>query len=173
MDQIFELLKIILPAALVIYGMYLMVQNFLKRDLERKLIEIKMKNTEMILPLRLQAYERMCLFLERITPSNLIRRLNDSSFNSKDLQVILLKEIREEYNHNLSQQLYMSEEAWNQVKNAMEDVIASINMAMDQVDPESKSLELARKVVEIHMNKNYDAIASALVFVKDEIRDVF
>jgi hypothetical protein len=173
MDQIFELLKILLPAALVLYGMYLMVQNFMRKELEKKLMDIKMKNTELILPIRLQAYERMCLFLERITPANLIRRLNDSSFNTKDLQVILLKEIREEFNHNLSQQLYMSEDAWNQVKNAMEDVIALINMSVDQVDPESKSMELAKKILENNMNRAYDAIANALVFVKDEIRQVF
>ncbi|MBD0256088.1 MAG: hypothetical protein ICV83_10240, partial [Cytophagales bacterium] len=68
MEVLLDLAKVLLPSALLLYGMYLTVNAFLRKDFERRLVDIKLKNTDITLPLRLQAYERMCLFLERITP---------------------------------------------------------------------------------------------------------
>lgn len=173
MDAIVELAKLIIPAGLVLYAMYLMVRSFLNKELERKLLEIKMKNSETILPIRLQAYERMCLFLERVSPGNLLSRLNTGGLTSKEFQHILLKEIREEFNHNLSQQLYMSDEAWNSIKTSMENVIMIINQAITEVDPESKSIELAKAIIQKTMNLEHDPVGVSLSFLKDEIRKVF
>lgn len=173
MEAIIELAKLIVPAGLVLYAMYLMVRSFLNKELERRLLEIKMKNSETILPIRLQAYERMCLFLERIAPGNLIPRLNTGGLSSKELQHILLKEIRDEFNHNLSQQLYMSDEAWNAIKSAMENVIIIVNQAITEVSPDSKSIELAKAIIQRHMALEHDPVGLALSFLKDEIRKVF
>src|SRR4028119_1270098 len=114
-----DLIKILLPAAAVLYAMYLTVKAFLNKDFDKRLVDIKIKNTELTLPLRLQAYERMCLFLERISPHNLVVRLNEPAYNAIQFHQKLLLEIREEYNHNLSQQVYMSDQSWTYVKNAM------------------------------------------------------
>ncbi len=173
MEELVDLAKIVIPAGLVLYAMYLLVRSFLNKELEKKMLEIKMKNSETILPIRLQAYERMCLFLERITPNNLVPRLNSGGLTSKELQHILLKEIRDEFNHNLSQQLYMSDEAWKSVKAAMESIIIVVNQAITEVDPESKGIELARVVIQKNINQEYDTIELALNFLKDEIRKVF
>ncbi len=173
MEAIVELAKLIIPAALVLYAMYLMVRSFLNKELERRLLEIKMKNSETILPIRLQAYERMCLFLERISPGNLVPRLNTGGLTSKELQHILLKEIRDEFNHNLSQQLYMSDEAWHTIKTSMENVILMINQAIAEVDGDSKSIELAKAIIQKNIQMEHDPVAVSLIFLKDEIRKVF
>lgn len=173
MTVITELLKILLPAGLVLYGMFLTVRAFLAKDFERKLIEIKTKNTDIVLPIRLQAYERMCLFLERITPGNLIRRVNNGEYNATELHGMLLNEIREEFNHNLSQQVYMSDEAWMQVRSAMEEVIVLINDSASGVPPDARSIELAKRIFEQMIGQNIDPTARALKFIKDEIRVMF
>lgn len=173
MEVLEDFVKILLPSALVLYAMYLTIRSFLNKDVERRLIDVKLKNTEIVLPIRLQAYERMCLFLERISPGNLILRLNNSEYSAGEFQQVLLSEIREEYNHNLSQQVYMSDEAWTQVKNAMEEVIATINDAARQLSPEARSIDLARAIFETTIQQDLDPNGRALRFVKNEIRQQF
>ncbi len=173
MEVLYEFGKILLPAGAVLYAMYLVVKSFLTKDLEKKLLEIKLKNTETVLPVRLQAYERICLLLERISPNNLVTRLNANNMNSAQLQQVLIGEIREEFNHNLSQQVYLSDETWTLVKNAKEDVVSVINLAAQQTNGEEKSLELAKKIFELMLEKNNDPIGFALKKVKEEIRTAF
>jgi len=173
MDIIAELLKILLPAGLVLYAMFLTIRSFLDKQFEQKLIEIKIKNTDIVLPIRLQAYERMCLFLERITPNNLIRRVNNAEYSASELHGLLLSEIREEFNHNLSQQVYMSDTAWMQIKSAMEEVVVLINDSAGQITPDARGIELAKRIFEQMIEQNVDPSGRALSFIKDEIRVVF
>jgi len=173
MEILAEFAKIILPAGVVLYAMYLTVRSFLKKDMEMKFLEIKMKNTETILPIRLQAYERMCLFLERINPNNLIPRLNVGTYNAIEFQQILLKELREEYNHNLSQQVYMSDEAWSLIQNAMEEVVVIVNESARDLTDKHKGLDLAKVILETMLERNVDPIAYPLKFIKDEIRQSY
>ncbi len=173
MDQIFELAKIILPASLVLYAVFLVVKSFLNKEYDNKVLEVKLENTKIILPVRLQAYERICLLLERISLSNLIIRVNDSSFNSLQLQQTLLSEIRNEYNHNLSQQVYMSDQSWAMTRRALEDIVSLINTAGEQVSPESRGIELAKKIFENQLTSNKDSVNQALSYLKAEIRTVF
>ncbi len=173
MEVLPDLVKVLLPAALVLYGMYLTVNAFLKKDFERRLVDIKLKNTDIILPLRLQAYERMCLFLERITPNNLIVRTNNGDYSAAELHGLLLSEIREEFGHNLSQQVYMSDDAWYQVKGAMEEVVVLINNAAAQVGPDARGIDLARRVFETIMAEELDPTGRGLKYLKNEVRENF
>lgn len=168
-----ELVKVVLPAAIVLYAMYLTVKAFINKEIEQKWIEIKMKNKETVLPIRFQAYERICLFLERINPGNLILRMNASEYNAKEFQQVLTREIREEFNHNLSQQVYMSDEAWNITKNAMEEVLVMINQAGSEMTENNKGIDLAKRIFELMMDRKIDSLSYALTFIKDEIRKVY
>ncbi len=173
MEALLEFGKIIIPAAIVLYAMYLVVNSFLQKEFEKRLIDIKLKNTDVVLPIRLQAYERLSLFLERISPNNLVLRLNNSGYSAKQFQQILQNEVREEYNHNLSQQVYVGDEVWDFVKNAKEDVITVINKAAEKVTEESKSIDLAKAIFELMMQKQSDPITVALGKLKEEIRVMF
>lgn len=173
MEPLIELVKVLGPAALVLYLAYLLVRSFLNKQSEELRLQVLQKNQEVIIPVRLQAYERICLLLERISPSNLISRLNNAEYSAIEFQQILISEVREEFNHNLSQQVYMSSEAWSYVQSAVEDVISIINEAGSGLEPQEKSLELAKKIIDFSMARQADSIRQAIDFVKGEIQTIF
>ncbi len=173
MEYLADLLKIILPAGLVIYGMYITIMSFLKKEREKMLVDIKTQSTNTILPIRLQAGERLCLLLERITPNNLVRRVNNPEYSARDLYQVLLQEVREEFNHNLAQQVYFSDETWESVRRGVESVITMINQAMQEMPEEARGLDLAKKIFQISLDQKSDAIQKALRNVKEEIRIFF
>lgn len=173
MEPIWDLIKIIIPAGIVLYAMFLTVKTMLQKQNEAKIIEIKAKNKEIVLPIRLQAYERMSLFLERISPDQIIKRVQKNDMNVAELQYMLLNEIREEFNHNLSQQVYMSDEAWKIIKNAKEELIMVVNQSAKNLDPEAKSIELVKKIYEESLEKKIDSIEYGLSFLKNEIQQEF
>jgi hypothetical protein len=173
MEALIEFGKIIIPASLVLYAVFLTVRSFIAKEIELKKLEIRTRSMETILPARLQAYERMTLFLERIAPQNLLIRLNNPGFTARDFQKVLLDEIRNEYNHNVSQQVYMGEDVWNQIRNAKEDLIILINESASQLPPEATSIDLSKRIFEAVMNKNVDLINHALIELRKEIQQTF
>lgn len=173
MDVVIEFGKILLPAAVVLYAAYLLVRSFVHKEIELKKLEVRSRSIETILPNRLQAYERMTLFLERMSPQNLLVRLNTENMPAREFHQLLLAEIRNEYNHNVSQQVYMSEEVWDLIKNAKEDLIVMINNAASEVTNDSSSLDLAKKIFEHAVNKRIDPLAHALSEMKQEIQRTF
>lgn len=173
MDALIEYGKILLPASVVLYAVYLMVRSFINKEIELKKLEVRSRSIETILPNRLQAYERMCLFLERMSPPNLLLRLNNPIYSAKELHKILLDEIRNEYNHNVAQQIYMSEDVWNMIRNAKEDLTILINEASSTMAPEATGLDLSRKIFELTLEKNVEPISHALTELKKEIQQTF
>jgi hypothetical protein len=173
MDALIDFIKILVPASVVLYAAYLIVRSFITREIELKKLEVRGRSIETVLPNRLQAYERMTLFLERINPQNLLLRLSGSGLSAAELQRVLLEEIRNEYNHNASQQVYMSEEVWNQIRSAKEDLILTINDAASKLPQGAMALELSKKIFEMSLEKPADLIAQALSALKEEIQKTF
>lgn len=173
MDALIEFIKILVPASVVLYAAYLLVRTFIQKEIELKKLDVRSRSIETILPNRLQAYERMVLFLERMSPQNLLVRLSISGMPSREFHQLLLTEIRNEYNHNVSQQVYISEKVWDLIKNAKEDLIVSINDAASEMSMESTSLDLSKKIFERSINKQVDPLGHALVELKKEIQRTF
>lgn len=173
MDALIELIKILVPASVVLYAAYLLVRTFIHKEIELRKLEVRSRAIEIILPNRLQAYERMVLFLERMAPQNLLVRLSTSGMPAREFHQLLLSEIRNEYNHNVSQQVYISQEVWELIKNAKEDLIVSINDAASDMNLESTSLDLSKKIFEKSINKSVDPLGHALVELKKEIQQTF
>jgi len=173
MNLVSDFLKLIIPAGLVLYGMYLTVKLLLEREADRHRYDTKNRYTEAVVPIRLQAYERMTLFLERISPNNLLLRLGGSSTTVLDFQQRLLQEIRDEYNHNLSQQVYMSQAVWDQIQAAMNDVMTLINQASGDTRPDAPALDLSKRIFERIIQKEKQPTADAIKSLKDEIQGMF
>ncbi len=174
MEQLIgDLLKITIPAAMILYAMYLVVKSFLTKDFERRLIDIRVKNNEIVMPIRLQAYERMSLYLERITLQNIVLRVNEPSYTVGELQQILLMEIRNELNHNLSQQVYMSDVVWKLIKKSTEDTISIINNSTSALPRDAKSIELVKVMFHVQQEMGAEPTAEALRVLKEEIRKSF
>ena len=173
MDALIEFGKILIPASVVLYAAFLLVRSFTQKDIDLRKLEVRGKALETVLPNRLHAYERMTLFLERMSPNNLLIRLNTGSIPARDFHQMLLTEVRSEYNHNVSQQIYISEEVWDLIRNAKEDLIVSINDAASEMGEESTSLDLSKKIFEKTMGKTVDPLAHALVELKREVHRIF
>ncbi len=172
MDQLFEILKFILPAGIVFITTYYLVKNFLNHENTRKALDIKLANQTIITPIRLQAYERVVLFLERINPSSLVMRTN-KAVSSPMLQGELLKTIRSEFEHNLSQQIYMSSKSWDAVIKAKEETVKLINVAAAKVSPEANGLELAQSIINVSAQLTELPTKTAIEFIKKEIGQEF
>lgn len=172
---IFDLLKIILPALIVAGAIFLLIRQYLEKEQQRRLIELRLQTTRDVLPIRLQAYERVTLLLERIAPNNLLVRLNSAGQTAPEFHRLLLQEIRAEYEHNLSQQLYMSPETWDYVKQAKENVLTAINKAYHSLatPQQARGTELAKRVLETLINDEADLTAQALNVVKREAAHLF
>lgn len=191
MEILIELVKLIIPAAVVLYAMYLTIRAFVHKEIEQaqtqahtqvqlkeaeqalKQQELALKNREQILPIRLQAYERMVLFLERISPAQIIPRLNNPEFSVGLFQHVLIQEIRNEFSHNLSQQMYMSPEAWMMIKRGMEETILLINNSTLELDEDAPGLQLAKRILENQRDHNINPTQDALDFLKEEVRQLF
>jgi hypothetical protein len=131
------------------------------------------EETKIILPLRLQAAERLILYLERITPQNLILRLNRPELSSTEFQSILVKAIREEFDYNLSQQLYVSAHAWELLKSAKEETISLVNRAAGTLPKDAKSADLIKVIFDLAMEKERQTSENAIDFLKHEVKKLF
>lgn len=172
---LFDLLKIILPALIVAGAIFLLFKQFLEREQQRRLIELRLESSKTVLPIRLQAYERIVLFLERISPNNILVRLSSAGQTVADYHRVLQQEIRAEYEHNLSQQLYVSADAWELVKQAKENVLTMVNRAYHATpnQQQARGPELAKRILEGLMTDAAEPTAQALAVVKREAAGLF
>ena len=178
MDQFLSIILILVPASAVMFGMYLTVKTFVSKEFEKTKFKsemnIKMKNHELILPARLSAYERVILLLERISLSSIVLRINDPQFNVAVFHQQLLAELRNEFNHNMSQQIYVSDEAWGMIRKAVEETTAIINHASSNIEDKDESgVKLAKMIFNIQAQATHDPVQEALLFVKNEVRKLF
>ena len=168
-----SVLTLTVTAAVVTYGMYLTITSVARSYFEARKINLKESSQEKILPLRLQAYERMCLFLERISPDHLVMRHLDSVGQAVELQQLLLREIREEFNHNLAQQIYIGADTWLVIRNAVGEVQALINQSAAAVDPGAPAGELGKQIIENVIRQHTAPTDPAIRILKEEVQALF
>jgi len=171
--MIAEILKYTLPALFVFLATYLVMSKMVKSEQLRLKAENVLNNQKFITPIRLQAYERMVLLMERISPQSLIMRTQRQNITNQELQSALLKTIRSEFEHNMAHQLYISDKAWEMVRMAKEDCIKFINQTALQTKPDGNSLQLCKLVLENTMDRELDPTTKAIGYLKEEIRTLF
>ena len=171
--MVFELLKLLLPSLLVFLAGYLAIERLLRAESNRRKAEIAVDRQKISTPIRLQAYERLVLYLERISPESLLIRVNQPKLTAKKLQSNLLTNIRTEWEHNLSQQLYISNKAWSIVKNAKENVIKLINTCSDKIEGDKPSILLSKIILERLVELDEHPTNKAIEFLKKEVNDLF
>ncbi len=169
MSEFLEILKYTIPAIIVLILAYLMMRQFVKIEKNRMGKEIHEASQKIIAPIRIKAYERVVLFLERILPGNIIMRVSRPGMTADQLQAFLIKTVREEYEHNMSQQLYLSSSAWELVKNAKEGMIKVINSAYAQAGEKSSASEFSQIIFNIYLEQEKSFIDIALKYVKEEL----
>lgn len=164
-------IAMLIPMALVFLFVYYMMKSFFDQFNRQRKQELRMKNSEVTLPIRLQAYERVILFLERIKPESLVMRLATNNMRTIDLQRAMLENIRDEFEHNLSQQIYLSYEAWNMVIAAKQSMVQLVSATADEYNPESAYMEYATEILDEYSSISDDPLTIALKIVQKEAKD--
>ena len=135
-----DVLKFIIAGTVVVYIAWQIIKSELDKVNQASLIELKKTSLTTTLPLRLQAYERLTLFIERINPANMLVRVHVAGTTVREIQQFLIAEIRTEYQHNITQQLYVSAQAWAIMNRIKDDTISLINNTAIGLSPEASSV---------------------------------
>lgn len=130
--------------------------------------EEEIKNTA--LPLRFQAYERLVVFLERIKPENLISRNSEPGLTAGDCRFLMVKSIQAEYDHNVSQQIYVSTESWEAVSNAKEQLINLINSIAEKLPRDAEGKMLDKQLLELSFHEQEFPVRTALKILNSEAK---
>lgn len=167
-----DILKITLPALLVVITAWLVLRNLLKNDQEKRKQELILNNSRTVVPIKLQAYERIVLFLERISLESMLVRISTPGMTASQLHSGLLSGIRSEFEHNLSQQIYMSPQAWEVVRNARSNTIKIINTEFEKMPDNSSAMDFSKKLLSTVMELEKEPTRLAIDFVKAEVEKI-
>lgn len=171
--NVLEIFKYIIPS-LIIYGViHVLLKNFFDSESEKRKVELKVENNRITLPVKLQAYERMVVLLERMSPDALIFRVSSPGVSATQLKIALIQDINNEYQHNVSQQVYISPQAWQMVRIAKEEMVNIINTAYSSLGPNSVGLDLSKAIFETMIKMDNIPTNKALEFLRKEFHLLF
>ncbi len=187
METLFRILEITIPSVIVFLVSYCMIKRLFEAQEKKQqensnsLIEAFLKNEEqkrntmqkaetqkISLPLRIQAYERLVLLLERISPESLLLRVQTPQMTAAQLHQELLITIRAEFEHNLSQQIYVSQQAWVAVKLAKDSLVKTINESAGKIAAVAPATALSEEIIKEFMAQQANPIAIALGVLKQD-----
>jgi hypothetical protein len=169
MEVLLDILQITVPSLLVFLTAWFLLRNMIRNDQDKRRQELILQNSRAIIPIRLQAYERVVLFLERISLESLLVRINTPGMSAAQLHSALLNTIRSEFEHNLSQQIYMSQQAWEVVKNARSNTLKLINTEFEKAPETATGLEFSRRLLEKVMEIEKEPTKTAVEYIKNEV----
>jgi hypothetical protein len=164
-----EITKYILPAIVVFFTSYFILKNQSDENLAKIRLELRQQSQNQISPVKLQAYERLVLFLERISPQQLIMSDNQPGISAVALKFTMINHIQQEFNYNLSQQVYISNQAWNVIRVVKEQVITLVNQCATELPETATSTDLSRAIIERLMANGEQPTENAINFLKAEV----
>lgn len=170
MKIVLEILKFTLPALIVFGTVYVMLKKYFDSQIEMKHLELNRALIGEKMPIKLQAYERLVLFCDRISAQSLIYRLNQSEMTAGGLKTALLLAIQQEYEHNMAQQLYVSDKLWEIITIAKDEVQNLISKAAENVSDAAPSHELVDAIRKIQGMTGYAPNENAKAAIKQEIK---
>lgn len=173
-SEVLEILKYTIPSLITFLTAFTLIRLFITGERSKKELELRAAHYKDSLPLRLQAYERLTLLLERITPTNIISRVNKPGMSARDLQLSLISNIRLEFEHNLSQQIYVSSPVWMMIVQVKEEIISIINHVSADLPEAATGKDLSRAIIEYFINnEKVMPTQKALDTLKTEVKKIF
>jgi hypothetical protein len=166
------LLASLVSGGMLFAAVFFVLQKMLVAESKRRDVELLIEGKHITLPLRLQAYERLLLFLERISPEALTLRLQPEAATNADLHAAIIAAVRTEFQHNLSQQIYLPHTAWQQIVLAKNNVIRSINNLAMETAPANSSMQLAQRILNEYVQKPQPT-QQAIAMLKREAARLF
>jgi len=172
-NVLWDILKIVLPALIVFLTAYFLFREMLENSQKEREFEFRIKNSGQVTPVRLQAYERLALVLERISPQSILMRISPHELSASEYHQQLLTQIRQEFEHNLSQQNYVSPLLWETIRGARENLIGIINKSAEDIGRDAPALLLSEKIIENYIEEDNQPIVTAMNELKKEIGKLF
>ncbi len=165
-DKLLESIGYILPATVTGLVAYYMFKGFVKQQNSSKKLELLSERKKAALPTKLKAYERMLLFCDRINPVKMLVRIKPLSENTHDYLQLLIANIEQEFEHNLVQQIYISNDSWTAILATKNGIINKLK----QVAETSNSANNLRENVILHYAKTLPPADTAISFIKNEVK---
>jgi hypothetical protein len=169
--KILEIATYTLPAIITGGVAFGLLHKFFKNEENKRKFELLRENQRLGLPIRLQAYERIVLFLERINPINLMMRVEPNGLDPQSYATLLVHTIQTEYEHNIAQQIYFTQESWEIILKAKNSIITQIRRF--SIEGEVASGEELRTKLLQELTQTESASAVAISFIKEELKRVF
>ncbi len=167
-----EVIQYTLPALIVLLASWLVMSKLLKQEDARRNFELRKNTLGVISPIRLRGYERLTLLLERITPEHILLDMQLSEMTCATLQREMLQTIRLEFDHNLSQQVYVSNEVWEAIVLAKEEMMRFVSTCAGQFKPEDAALPLAQMMITTYNTNGETPTQRALALLKQEAHQI-
>lgn len=167
-----EIIKYTVPALLVLVAVYILLYKLFQNEERRRDFELKKANLPTITPTKLRAYERLMLLMERSKPTTMLLNKVEPNMTCLELHGVLLNDIRREFEHNASQQIYVSNELWELVKNAHENILQLVNTCAAQCKPEEAASKLATLIIQVYDTQEETALDEAEQALKSEVREL-
>lgn len=149
MELLAQIIIALLPAVAVVVVVYIMLKKSGEKEIANLSLQLKKERQKFFLEPRVEAYQRVVLLMERINPHNLVMRLHNPKASAVAFQTELLQNIRNEYDHNVAQQIFISPQAWEMVKKSKEETIKIINIAAKQMEEKASATDLSGKIFEL------------------------
>lgn len=173
MQTFFEILKYILPALVVFVTVYYLMKQYLDQQYKLSQLEMRKDQYDNTLPIKLQAYERLAMFCERISADNLSYRLMSSTTDAKSLANGMLIAIQQEWEHNLSQQIYVSDKLWSIISLAKNNEQSTITDAAQLMSSGSSANDLIEEILNIKSKQQMNPLGAAARALKEEVQLLF
>lgn len=170
---IFQIALIVIPAGAVLMTAIYFLRKEAEKEYRSVKLELKKQRDEFFLPHRVEAYQRAILLMERIHPNSLVMRHHNPGLPAMAMQAKLLESIRQEYEHNIAQQMFVSKEAWVVVKMAKDETVKILNLAGKQMEPTSTAMDLSAKIFELVGEIGTLPTEIAVDLLKKEVQGLF
>ncbi len=169
LETIKEILLVTIPALAVLITAYIVLKKTIQNDSDKRRQEIIMQNSKTITPVRLQAYERLVLLMERISIESLVMRTVKQGMDARQLHTSILNTIRAEFDHNLAQQVYVTPQAWEVLKTARTNTIKLVNSVTEKIPPDTSATDLSKMLLEAVIEMDKEPTRVAIDFLKGEV----
>ncbi len=168
--EILDFLYPILPALIVGVVAFYFFYTYSKNEENRRRFLILRENQKTALPIKLQAYERMALFLERISPGKILFRVKPASEEADLYANLLIGNIEQEFEHNLAQQIYVSNECWDYIKTSKNATIGMIRKAAAK--DEVQNADQLREIILKSLMDKQSPTDAAISYIKKEVKSL-
>lgn len=170
MDKLayYEILLLTIPVIVLFLAIYLLFRQFFQNQLKLQMAQAGRSNGDSIVRLKLHAYERLMLFCERIEIKNLIGRLHQSNMKARDLKAALIVTVHQEFEYNLSQQLYVSGQLWQIVELAKSQMIEIITHVGATVKDDAPASDLSNTLLAYFETQKQNPVQTAKAAIRQE-----